>query len=453
MFKLLTVILLITLIVNFSLADGLKGKGEIGLNAGLSTYWGDIGNSKFKLAYGGSFYYWFSDYFALGVNGGISNVEAEKESRYFQSIVYHISPTLKIKPFPSNKLNLQLLAGFEFMDIDPKGKDGYKLPNFDAGDFERNQNALTTGLAISPFIYDDKLSIDLNAIYHHSMTDYFDGIETGDWKDGFLTATAGFSFYFGKPKDTDGDGIPDKKDVDPLHREDFDGFEDNDGAPDPDNDEDGVLDKYDKAPLDAEDKDGFEDEDGVPDPDNDNDGILDAVDKSPNEAEDKDGFQDEDGAPDLDNDNDGIADVDDKCPNEAETMNDYEDKDGCPDEKPEIAVETGAAIVLDGVNFASGSTKLTPNSKTILLKVVRTMNENAKIEVEIRGYTDNTGNYDGNVRISQGRANSVRDYLVQNGIEGSRIQTKGFGPVDPIAPNDTREGRAKNRRIEFYRVK
>ena len=76
-----------------------------------------------------------------------------------------------------------------------------------------------------------------------------------------------------------------------------------------------------------------------------------------------------------------------------------------------------------------------------------------EIEVEIRGYTDNTGSYQGNVRISQRRADTVRDYMLKHGIAPYRMTTKGYGPESPIAPNTTREGRAMNRRIEFYRIK
>ena len=86
-----------------------------------------------------------------------------------------------------------------------------------------------------------------------------------------------------------------------------------------------------QVPDEPEDKDGFQDDDGCPEPDNDNDGIPDAADKCPNEAEDRDGFEDDDGCPDQDNDGDGIADADDKCPNEPETVNGFEDDDGCPD--------------------------------------------------------------------------------------------------------------------------
>ena len=77
--------------------------------------------------------------------------------------------------------------------------------------------------------------------------------------------------------------------------------------------------------------DGFEDDDGCPDPDNDDDGIPDAADKCPLCPEDKDGFEDDDGCPDLDNDHDGIPDAKDKCPDEPETFNGIKDDDGCPD--------------------------------------------------------------------------------------------------------------------------
>jgi outer membrane protein OmpA-like peptidoglycan-associated protein len=268
-------------------------------------------------------------------------------------------------------------------------------------------------------------------------------------------------FNLGAPRDSDGDGIPDKYDGDPDRAEDFDGFEDADGIPDLDNDQDGVPDYSDLARNEPEDHDGFQDQDGAPDPDNDGDGILDANDKMPGTdaaiaagiltMEDVDGFQDEDGAPDPDNDGDGILDADDKCPNEAETVNGYQDEDGCPDSKP--AIEVGQAIVLDGVNFASGSSNLTTNSMRILDKAATTLTNNPEIEVEIRGYTDNTGSYQGNVRISQRRADTVREYMLKHGVAPYRMTTKGYGPESPIAPNSTSDGRAQNRRIEFYRIK
>ena len=98
-----------------------------------------------------------------------------------------------------------------------------------------------------------------------------------------------------------------------------------------DSDGDGVPDTVDKCPDEPEDRDGFEDDDGCPDPDNDNDGIPDNFDNCPNEAEDMDGFEDEDGCPDPDNDKDGFPDAQDKCPMQPETLNGNKDDDGCPD--------------------------------------------------------------------------------------------------------------------------
>ncbi len=89
----------------------------------------------------------------------------------------------------------------------------------------------------------------------------------------------------------------------------------------------------------------------------------------------------------------------------------------------------------------------------LLDKAALVLKNNPEIEVEIRGYTDNTGSYQGNVRISQRRADTVRDYMLKHSIAPYRMTTKGYGPENPIAPNNTSEGRAKNRRIEFYRIK
>lgn len=140
------------------------------------------------------------------------------------------------------------------------------------------------------------------------------------------------AMYVHESHDRDGDGIPDDIDQCPTAAEDFDGFQDSDGCPDPDNDGDGILDVNDKCPDQAEDFDGFEDTDGCPEVDNDKDGIPDDLDHCPNEPETKNGYKDDDGCPDeADQDGDGIPDVRDKCPLEAEDTDGFEDEDGCPD--------------------------------------------------------------------------------------------------------------------------
>ena len=249
--------------------------------------------------------------------------------------------------------------------------------------------------------------------------------------------------------DNDGDGISDENDLCPDLAEDFDGFEDDDGCPDLDNDQDGIADSDDKCPNEPEDFDGEEDTDGCPDlvKDSDNDSIPDDIDRCPLQAEDIDGFQDDDGCPDLDNDLDGIPDEVDNCPNTPETFNGYQDEDGCPDEKP---IEE--KFVLKGVNFESGSAALTPDSYSILDEVVRSLQAYPEVRVEIRGHTDSQGPTSFNLELSQKRADSVRQYLINAGIDPSRIVATGVGEEEPIASNANPEGRLQNRRIEFRRL-
>jgi len=214
-----------------------------------------------------------------------------------------------------------------------------------------------------------------------------------------------------------------------------------------DRDGDGIPDAVDKCPDQPEDKDGFQDEDGCPDPDNDGDGIPDGIDKCPNEPEDKDGFQDEDGCPDPDNDGDGIPDVRDKCPNEPETFNNYKDDDGCPDEIP-AAVKKFTGVI-EGINFKTASAEILPGSYVILDRAIKVLQDYPEVNLEISGHTDNRGKADYNRDLSQRRAESVKTYFVQRGISSDRLQAIGYGLTRPIADNRTQSGRATNRRTEF----
>ncbi|MBN2529969.1 MAG: OmpA family protein [Deltaproteobacteria bacterium] len=282
-----------------------------------------------------------------------------------------------------------------------------------------------------------------------------------------------------EPGDMDMDGILDDLDECPKQQEDKDSFEDEDGCPDPDNDDDSVLDDADECPEvagipekqgcpetdsdqdgiendndlcpdDKEDVDGFEDEDGCPEFDNDKDGIEDAQDKCKDEAEDKDSFEDEDGCPDTDNDNDGIEDARDQCPNEAETKNGRDDEDGCPD----LVRVTGDQIkILQKVYFATGKAKILDKSNELLNEVAMVIKAKPELKVRIEGHTDDVGKDQKNLKLSQGRADAVKDFLVAAGIEESRLLSEGKGKTTPIADNKTEEGRAQNRRVEFHIVK
>jgi outer membrane protein OmpA-like peptidoglycan-associated protein len=116
-------------------------------------------------------------------------------------------------------------------------------------------------------------------------------------------------------------------------------------------------------------------------------------------------------------------------------------------------VKMSVPIVLDGITFATGSAEITSSSEQVLRKALHTLNSHPEISVEIRGYTDNTGSRATNIKLSQRRAESVRNWLVNQGVSSKRLTAKGFGPDNPIASNKTAEGRTKNRRIEFVRVK
>jgi outer membrane protein OmpA-like peptidoglycan-associated protein len=247
--------------------------------------------------------------------------------------------------------------------------------------------------------------------------------------------------------DNDGDGIPDRDDLAPDLPEDMDGFEDSDGRPDRDNDGDGIDDSQDECPDEAEDFDGDRDTDGCPDviDDADADGIPDSVDACPSEAEDIDGFEDTDGCPDPDNDGDGIVDTRDACPDVAETMNGYLDDDGCPDS----ALYRGGEVIA-GVDFESGSAALSGSAKAALQPLLRALQGDPTLQVELRGYTDDRGNASRNIDLSQRRADAVRDWLVDEGIEARRVQSRGLGSANPVASNDSAPGRAQNRRIEVW---
>ncbi|MDP8238918.1 MAG: OmpA family protein [Candidatus Hatepunaea meridiana] len=126
------------------------------------------------------------------------------------------------------------------------------------------------------------------------------------------------------------------------------------------------------------------------------------------------------------------------------------DDDIIKEEVYEIAKDK--KVTLEGIVFNSGSAKIIPTSMKTLEKTLSTLKAFSKIKIEIQGYSDNTGKYDKNVVLSQKRADSVRDWLINKGIDACRLTAKGFGPENPVTSNETQDGRKKNRRIEFIRV-
>ncbi len=248
-----------------------------------------------------------------------------------------------------------------------------------------------------------------------------------------------------KPVDRDGDGIRDDVDRCPTEPEDKDDFEDADGCPDPDNDKDGVADGSDKCPAEPEDKDEFEDADGCPDPDNDKDGIADGDDKCPTEPEDKDDFEDADGCPDPDNDKDGVADGDDKCPLVAGPP----DNAGCPKKYEHIVVTSEKIELKQKIFFETNKAVIMSRSFGLLAEIANVLQTRSTMRLRIEGHTDARGTPKHNLKLSQSRADAVRLHLQGAGIDGGRLDARGFGPEQPIETNKTGAGRERNRRVEF----
>ena len=254
--------------------------------------------------------------------------------------------------------------------------------------------------------------------------------------------------------DTDGDGVYDKEDacIDVAGLKEFNGCPDADGdgvkdsddaCPNvaglaamngcPDSDGDGIADKDDMCPNSK----GAKVNNGCPD--SDGDGVVDKDDKCASQA----GPAANAGCPWPDTDGDGILDKDDKCPSVAGVAS----EGGCPEiisNEAKMGMNSFAKAILfntEKATFKSGVTKELDGMLAI-------MNEFPLSEFAIKGYTDNTGSVSGNLKLSGKRANAVKAYLVKNGIDASRLASKGFGQDSPIDSNDTRAGRANNRRVE-----
>lgn len=167
--------------------------------------------------------------------------------------------------------------------------------------------------------------------------------------------------------------------------------------------------------------------------DQDYDGVRDAYDKCPFTPEGV--AVDKDGCP-LDADGDGVPDYLDKCP--GTPLGTVVDTDGCP----------RTLLTLRDVHFAFDSAQLTSQAKSTLDAAVAAINANPSDSISVEGHTDSMGSDAYNSQLSQRRARAVVDYLVSKGVSSSRLKAVGKGESHPVASNDTREGRAQNRRVE-----
>jgi outer membrane protein OmpA-like peptidoglycan-associated protein len=247
--------------------------------------------------------------------------------------------------------------------------------------------------------------------------------------------------------DGDHDGVG-EGDRCPDQAEDQDHFEDDDGCPEDDNDGDTIPDQDDRCPNEDEDRDGFEDADGCPEPDNDRDGLLDEDDRCPREAEDRDGFEDDDGCVEADNDGDGVSDGEDGppdpgghfgvCRNLPETAGgrDANDPDGCPDSAVRVDV-AARRIRVPPVFFDSNADVIQQRSFADLEYVAEIMVANEWIRrIVVEGHTDDRGTDEFNQDLSERRAASVVRFLVERGVEATRLAPQGFGRSRPPTAED-----------------
>jgi OmpA-OmpF porin, OOP family len=175
-------------------------------------------------------------------------------------------------------------------------------------------------------------------------------------------------------------------------------------------------------------------------PDSDADGLPDPEDKCPVNA----GPKDNGGCPDVDRDGDTIVDRVDRCPDQFGPP-----PDGCAKKYTLVEVKKERIEIKQQIHFAYAKATVLPDSFALLNQVVQALNDFPRMKVSIEGHTDSTGPEASNMRLSQRRADAVRDYLASKGIARDRLETVGFGPTKPIASNKTEKGRALNRRTEF----
>jgi outer membrane protein OmpA-like peptidoglycan-associated protein len=295
----------------------------------------------------------------------------------------------------------------------------------------------------------------------------------------YFEYSASLGYKFGM-KDKDKDGIPDQKDECPDEKgmanmkgcpdKDLDGIADkNDRCPEnagakefegcPDRDGDSIPDIDDKCPDNSgliylkgcPDRDG----DSIPDyqdscasikglrqfrgcPDRDKDNIEDRLDKCP----DVPGLAQFKGCPDTDND--GIPDPEDKCPREPGPPRNQ----GCPEDANKDALNERLAFHAKSIFFATNKFEILSKSFPMLEEIAKIIIENPNEQFVIEGHTDVTGNEAKNLQLSKDRANAVKEFLISQGVPRNVVESEGFGIKYPLSLNNSKLGRAQNRRVD-----
>lgn len=256
-----------------------------------------------------------------------------------------------------------------------------------------------------------------------------------------VTARAGFSLYFGRPAGktvwpSDSAWAAQSASSKPKKKQSPEKL-----SATTDSDHDGVFDLYDDCPGTPAEAIGMVDIHGCP-VDADFDGVPDYRDSCPNTPA---GAAVTAGGCPLDSDGDGVPDGLDDCPDSPTGV--PVDRFGC------IDLSMFSKPIILNIDYLPGSFEIDSKTKDRLKKISGVLLLVPEVKLEIVGYTDNIGLPEANQKLSEKRANRVRDYLIAMGVPADRMKASGRGEENQIAPNDTAEGRTKNRRIEitFYR--
>ncbi|WP_439100824.1 OmpA family protein [Congregibacter sp.] len=171
--------------------------------------------------------------------------------------------------------------------------------------------------------------------------------------------------------------------------------------------------------------------------DSDGDGVMDDKDRCPNTPAGAE--VDMDGCA-LDSDGDGVADYKDQCANTPAGVK--VDATGCP-------VKDEVVLTVDRLNFAFDSAALDAQSRSALDAAVAVIKSSSSVKMDVVGYTDTSGPEEYNLGLSKRRAQAAVDYLVSQGVDADQLRAAGRGEADPVASNDSRDGRERNRRVEL----
>ena len=393
--------------------DGLFYGGGFGLM--LGRHWGVEG----MLSYG-------SSHAAFdGPAGGLVE-DKSLDLRYIGlDVRYHFFPSYRIHPY--------VTAGWASLFTDPAGTGN-----------QRNSKGLEAGAGVMVRLREGRFHrvsarFDVRDVWVEFGEPLINSDESGH---NFLVS-AMLQFEYGDDwhKDTDGDGIIDRMDDCPETP--LGVVVDARGCP-IDSDGDGIFDGPDLCPGTI--AGAVVDSVGCP-IDSDADGVFDGIDECDNTP--VGAHVDERGCP-IDTDGDGVWDGLDECMGTPSAVR--VDEKGCPvvdSEEEATLYEQGTLVV--ALEFDSGKAELKPGSHARLRVISEAMRKWPDLQIEIGGHTDNRGSEQNNQRLSLERAEAVQRHLVDTftWISDARLSAVGYGPAQPIAENDTEEGRAQNRRVEF----